>query len=1072
MRTLHKIRASRVSAVLLCLAMIITLTPMTVFAAPGGADDPVIIDVGSVVSGGEGYTYINNVITLNQPWHYQIEGTTAINRVSVGAGATGATVRLKSVSIDLAGTDAGSPLAIANGSSAIRNNITVILENTTLRTAGADASAFSLDGQYADATLTLVGNNTLATTGGNRAGIHVPSNSGVNAALTINGGGSLSASGSGNGAGVGGSNGAGGTITIESGTIYADGGNSGGAGIGSGSGNSGETIIIRGGDVTATGHGGGAGIGGSYGGSNSSGGGGIVAISGGTVTAEGSNSGDAVGAGIGGGGRSSNSNNVGGGTTVVISGGRVTATPGTPGNGTAAAGYGIGPGRGADDSRYGNPSPAIIYGAGTRVSSKNNGELRVYASPVLIALPYETNRNVWATADVKNSSPTPAGKKIIPFTASPATADGALTMDIFSDAASGGRINTAPFNAIPLNTALPVTLLTGLNETGKEIVFITSYTNQGIQFALGGYGNSPAARVTATNLMSTTAAGRVDRIDFSNGPGPGEEDPDETTQPTTTTTTQTTTSTTQPTTPTTQPTEPTQPTTSGPDASEQAVQAVIDMINALPGVIGNRADADRVAAATNAYNALTPAQKDKIPTTVIQRLENAQNQAKAANHSDSGVEVGGGLVWNARVTATRISEHDPRYAVFALRIGDGMTMAALFDISLTDSLTGGKYIIPPGSTVNVRLEDVDLTDMDTIAVFHEKSDGTMETLAATASGRSVLFATSSFSYFAVAGKSAELDANEPPLNSKAKRISGADRYDTAIEVSRTGWTKADNVVLASGLSFPDALTGGPLACMLDAPILLTQGSGSSVETTVLNRMNELGAKNVYVLGGYAAISFGIEQQLRGAGFFVERLAGNDRYETSVAIAKKMDFLRKKAPSAIFVVDSVGFADALSITPVAALTQSPIILTPNNRPGFTAASMNYAAACGTKTAYIAGGTSAVKPDVETKLKAMGFTFERVYGANRYETSAQIYNKFKGMFSGGKAIMATGVSFPDALSGGALGGKMKAPLFLVNGASTDTYSAPIKSAVTTLKPTTIYLLGGTSAVRNLAANIHIA
>ncbi|MCL2486528.1 MAG: cell wall-binding repeat-containing protein [Oscillospiraceae bacterium] len=301
------------------------------------------------------------------------------------------------------------------------------------------------------------------------------------------------------------------------------------------------------------------------------------------------------------------------------------------------------------------------------------------------------------------------------------------------------------------------------------------------------------------------------------------------------------------------------------------------------------------------------------------------------------------------------------------------------------------------------------------------------------------------------------------------RIHGESRIITAIEVSRAGWpTGSANVVLASGRNFPDALTGGPLAAMLDAPILLT--GGESLELAVNLRLAEMYAQNVYILGGTASVSESIEQQLRGYGLKVERLAGDDRYETSAAIAEKMDRLRGKAPDTIFVADSAGFADAISVTPVAALMKSPIIITPSSSPGFAAASQNYAAGCGTKNAVIIGGTNAVKPDIETKLAALGFSFKRIAGNNRYATSAQIYANYKHLFPGGNALMTTGLDFPDALSGGALGAKFKAPLFLVNGANHNLFSADIRGALANLRPAATYVIGGPGAVTNAVVDVH--
>jgi putative cell wall-binding protein len=55
-----------------------------------------------------------------------------------------------------------------------------------------------------------------------------------------------------------------------------------------------------------------------------------------------------------------------------------------------------------------------------------------------------------------------------------------------------------------------------------------------------------------------------------------------------------------------------------------------------------------------------------------------------------------------------------------------------------------------------------------------------------------------------------------------ERISGANRWATAVEISQEGWDSASVVVLANGRNYPDALAAVPLAYALDAPILLTE----------------------------------------------------------------------------------------------------------------------------------------------------------------------------------------------------------------------------------------------------------
>ena len=194
----------------------------------------------------------------------------------------------------------------ANKKISIADGATVTLNNVTIN--GVDNSSYNWAGITCNgnATIILVGENTVKGFYSNRSGIYVPENS----TLTIQGSGSLTASSNGNGVGIGGNkSGSGGNIIIAGGTITATGGNEC-AGIGGGQGGSCGNISITSGIVIATGGNSASGIGGGQGGSC-----GNISITGGTVTATGGNSAP----GIGGGGSSCNIN---------ISGGMVTATGG------------------------------------------------------------------------------------------------------------------------------------------------------------------------------------------------------------------------------------------------------------------------------------------------------------------------------------------------------------------------------------------------------------------------------------------------------------------------------------------------------------------------------------------------------------------------------------------------------------------------------------------------------------------------------------------------------------------------------------------------------------------------
>ncbi|MDU4732543.1 cell wall-binding repeat-containing protein, partial [Finegoldia magna] len=93
------------------------------------------------------------------------------------------------------------------------------------------------------------------------------------------------------------------------------------------------------------------------------------------------------------------------------------------------------------------------------------------------------------------------------------------------------------------------------------------------------------------------------------------------------------------------------------------------------------------------------------------------------------------------------------------------------------------------------------------------------------------------------------------------RISGKDRITTSVEISKSAYTTSENVVLASGFNFADALSAGQLASALDAPLLLS--SQDKLDSQTKNEIERLKAKKVFVVGGDNAISkTGIDTTLK------------------------------------------------------------------------------------------------------------------------------------------------------------------------------------------------------------------
>ena len=93
----------------------------------------------------------------------------------------------------------------------------------------------------------------------------------------------------------------------------------------------------------------------------------------------------------------------------------------------------------------------------------------------------------------------------------------------------------------------------------------------------------------------------------------------------------------------------------------------------------------------------------------------------------------------------------------------------------------------------------------------------------------------------------------------------------------TGITGKKNTgVIASGQVFPDALSVGTFASRDGYPILLVKKN--LVPDQVVRAIKDLDIKKTYIAGGTNTISKSTEAKLPGV---LERMAGKDRYETSV-----------------------------------------------------------------------------------------------------------------------------------------------------------------------------------------------
>ncbi len=258
-------------------------------------------------------------------------------------------------------------------------------------------------------------------------------------------------------------------------------------------------------------------------------------------------------------------------------------------------------------------------------------------------------------------------------------------------------------------------------------------------------------------------------------------------------------------------------------------------------------------------------------------------------------------------------------------------------------------------------------------------------------------------------------------------LSGQNRFETSIMISKelypNGFPEDKEekvVILSTGYEFADALSAGPLSSYYDrAPILLSRAN--ILDEAVKQEIARLGATKVVIIGGEAAISKDIEGVLTNMNLEVERISGNDRYETNQNILQKIGDM-----DGLFVVYGRNFPDALAVAPIAANENWGILLVEENKVN-PLQSINLQ----NKEVVIAGGTDAISDNVKQKMESYhpSSRMIRLAGADRYATNAVINLYFKDSLQSNSVLLATGRDFPDALTSAPLSIGTNKPLVLI-------------------------------------------
>lgn len=224
----------------------------------------------------------------------------------------------------------------------------------------------------------------------------------------------------------------------------------------------------------------------------------------------------------------------------------------------------------------------------------------------------------------------------------------------------------------------------------------------------------------------------------------------------------------------------------------------------------------------------------------------------------------------------------------------------------------------------------------------------------------------------VGGPGAISEAQEKTLRGTytVQRLAGDDRFDTAAAVIAEGDEAATNTaLLATGLDFPDALGGGPVAYAKGMPLAITRPGDAP--DNVVRALKQAGITRVLVLGGESAVSQAVLDELKAAGIqMTQRFDGDDRAETSGLLAAYAVKTLQMDDTAVNVASGYVQGDGADALGGAALTgkqgRTLLISKSDKVAGEGVITFLRDHAANLSQGVIFGGTGALSQDVEYEM----------------------------------------------------------------------------------------------------------
>ena len=185
--------------------------------------------------------------------------------------------------------------------------------------------------------------------------------------------------------------------------------------------------------------------------------------------------------------------------------------------------------------------------------------------------------------------------------------------------------------------------------------------------------------------------------------------------------------------------------------------------------------------------------------------------------------------------------------------------------------------------------------------------------------------------------------NELKSIANVVRIGGSDRYETSELIAKKAreFGLSDNLVIASGRNYADALSSGGYIAKTNNTMVLSDGQA----------LPTIEYKEIIVFGGKTSLEF--------PNYTGKRIWGSDRYATSLAIAKQ----GHGNSETVILTSGEDYPDALTAISLSKQLDAPIILV--KQAGIDARTKDFIESTAKKVVII-GGEKSISNEIEKQL----------------------------------------------------------------------------------------------------------